>query len=140
MPLVNFQMRYNGAAAAYGSNLHTKLSAAVKKIARDVQAQAVQEIKIGESIASGHIYRRGNVEHQASSPNDPPSNDTGNLAASISVTDDSDLKSTINVGAEYGLYLEVGTARMSPRPFLSPALAFVEPAFRTAIQEAMQNS
>ena len=117
MSAVNFKMTYNGGAAQYSAALRAKLSAVVKKTARDVHAQAVVEITQGEK--SGRIYSHHGVKHQASAPDEAPGSDTGNLINSITVTDDSDLQSTIEVGAEYGLYLEMGTARMSPRPFLS---------------------
>ncbi len=107
MSAVNFKMTYNGGAAQYSAALRAKLSAVVKKTARDVHAQAVVEITQGEDF--GRIYSHHGVKHQASAPDEAPASDTGNLINSITVTDDSDLQSTIEVGAEYGLYLEMGT-------------------------------
>lgn len=138
MAAVNMRMTYNGGAAAYGAALHSKLSGVVKKIARDVHAQAVVEIIQGEK--SGRVYTRGGVTHQASAPDESPASDTGNLIDSINVTDETELTSTINAPAEYAVYLEVGTARMSPRPFMSPALASVEPAFIAACEKAIATS
>lgn len=46
--------------------------------------------------------------------------DTGNLRNSISASYDH-LGSEIGPTAEYGLYVEEGTSRMAPQPYLGPA-------------------
>jgi HK97 gp10 family phage protein len=87
---------------------------------------------------SGREYKRGGITHRASTPGQPPAIDTGTLRASImndvsvkagNVTGrvgvDEDYiaaKAPVGTDVNYGLYLEVGTSRMSPRPYLRPAL------------------
>ena len=137
MAAFSFGMSYNGGAASYSAALRAKLSAIVKSTAQDVKAQAVVEITQGEK--SGRIYSQHGVKHQASAPDESPANDTGNLINSISVENTGELTSVVNVGAPYGLYLEVGTVHVSPRPFISPALAAVEPAFIAACERAIAN-
>lgn len=75
------------------------------------------------SIRDGAISGSG---HVPSAPGEPPSNDTGVLADSIVVGDvietPGQIQTSVIVGAERGLYLELGTSRMEPRPFLVPAM------------------
>ncbi|ACZ29571.1 phage protein, HK97 gp10 family [Xylanimonas cellulosilytica DSM 15894] len=64
--------------------------------------------------------------------------DTGNLRTSIS-TDVAATNSTVSaeIGptANYGLFLEVGTSRMAPRPYMGPALDRNTPAFDAAMAQ-----
>ena len=65
--------------------------------------------------------------------------DTGNLRSSIGVTTDSGwrndtLTATVGPTAHYGRYVEEGTSRMGPQPYMMPAADRHEPAFITAIQ------
>lgn len=93
--------------------------------ARIVEAEAKHLISTGER--SGVVYVRGNVEHQASAPGEPPATDTGNLLNSIQsdISDASRLEVYVEAQAEYAGALEFGTFKMAPRPFLRPALSNV---------------
>lgn len=87
---------------------------------------------------TGVIYRRhgGKVTHQASAPGEPPAPDTGLLRASVShhVGVDADgMYAEIGSGAspdipglDYGVYLDVGTHDIEPRPWLRPSLTAAE--------------
>jgi HK97 gp10 family phage protein len=48
--------------------------------------------------------------------------DTGFLRNSIGVLSVSSREAVVGTGAEYGVYLEMGTRRMAARPFMRPAL------------------
>ncbi|HEX6686688.1 MAG TPA: HK97-gp10 family putative phage morphogenesis protein [Candidatus Limnocylindrales bacterium] len=64
--------------------------------------------------------------------------DTGNLRNSIntSLLFRGDLVSAeIGPEADYGIYVELGTARMAPQPFLGPAFDEVEPSFLAALAD-----
>jgi hypothetical protein len=83
---------------------------------------------------SGRIYRRAGRTHQASAAGQAPANDLGFLVASgrAIYPDQEDLfviSGIANWSTEYAVYLELGTARIDPRPYAFPALDFVSPEF-----------
>jgi len=62
-----------------------------------------------------------------STPGGAPGIDTGNLKNSITTADGRDrFHKRIEVGADYGLYLEFGTTRMAARPFMTPMAIWLE--------------
>ena len=64
--------------------------------------------------------------HQASAPGEPPAGDSGHLAASLGHTliiRNGRMVAQVRAKANYGIYLELGTLYMRPRPFLRPALS-----------------
>lgn len=62
--------------------------------------------------------------------------DTGALRSSISTSLTADsLTADIGPTVHYGIYLELGTRRMAPRPYMEPALDQVAPGFIEAIQQ-----
>jgi len=75
-----------------------------------------------ERSGSGEVH--GKARHQASSAGEPPVTQSGRLSRSISsrvVSDDGVLQTQAGTTEFYGRFLEGGTARMQPRPFLAPA-------------------
>lgn len=76
-----------------------------------------------DTSKSGHVYRRRDVYHQASAPGEPPASNTGFLAANIDTSyDEGGLVGIVTAHAAYAAYLEFGTIKMEPRPFMRPAL------------------
>lgn len=61
--------------------------------------------------------------HRASAPGEPPAPDTGNLKRSGFIEAISTTARRVGVAAVYGKWLEFGTPRIAPRPFMRPALA-----------------
>lgn len=59
--------------------------------------------------------------------------DTGFLRNSIRIVHEG-TEGRVEVGAHYGVYLEFGTSRMSPRPYLIPAAEEVGPIFERGLQ------
>lgn len=71
---------------------------------------------------TGRIYKLGRRVHQASAPGEPPANDTGRLVSSLRAEISTEaLTASLIAGTQYAIYLEFGTRRMEPRPFLRPA-------------------
>jgi HK97 gp10 family phage protein len=76
----------------------------------------------------------------ASAPGEPPANDTGNLARSISVVAGDAFPtstSVVRVKATYAEQLEYGTRHMEPRPFVNPSLADNKEHMRAIIQDEL---
>ncbi|MDJ0321831.1 HK97-gp10 family putative phage morphogenesis protein [Pseudarthrobacter sp. PS3-L1] len=61
--------------------------------------------------------------------------DTGNLKNSIGVERTGDFSAEIGPTANYGIYLELGTSRMAPQPFMAPAFDKHLPAFEQAVAQ-----
>lgn len=106
----------------------TALDRVLSKSAYKVHENAITSIQGGSR--SGRVYKRrdkdtGNlITHQASAPGEPPKTDGGDLVKNITVN--KHIKASYDVGsrkgAGYGFWLEMGTSKMLPRPWLKPAL------------------
>lgn len=75
---------------------------------------------------TGRTYRTGyktepHRTHQASAPGDAPAVNTGRLRQSITAVQIKPLHWRVGTNVDYALFLEFGTRRMAPRPFLRPA-------------------
>lgn len=111
-----------------------KLTALRKK----VQSGAIEEIflqKTGDAIET-HVQQHWSAS-SPSSPGNPPAVVTGELKNSIRVVRMSARHYRVVVLAEHGLYLEFGTSRMAPRPFLTPAVEAVKPRMAGWAKEAV---
>lgn len=82
----------------------------------------VTQIKLSMGTSPpGRTYQRGkNRTHVASVEGFPPNIDMGTLINSIRQEPTGRLERTISDGVEYGIWLEDGTERMGPRPFMRP--------------------
>jgi HK97 gp10 family phage protein len=96
---------------AYGEKVYTNVGKAVLKGCLTVERAAKESI-VGPS-------------NEVSEPGEPPKIKTGRLRASIThrvVYEDAQVVGEVGTNVEYGVYLEYGTSKMAPRPFLGPAL------------------
>ena len=73
-----------------------------------------------KSIASGAKSGRRYGSHTSSAPGQSPANWTGKLLSSIKVQKMKGI-SFVYVTAKYAEFLEFGTSKMRPRPFIIPA-------------------
>jgi HK97 gp10 family phage protein len=74
-------------------------------------------------------------KHRASAPGEPPASDTGFLVSHIFVKPVGDgLTVDVFASAKYAKWLEFGTNKMQPRPFLFPALEENKPKIRRMLQ------
>jgi len=69
---------------------------------------------------SGNQYYKNGSRHTSSSPGQAPANQTGALVKSIKVNK-SNNKAIISISKNYAVFLEYGTSKMRPRPFILPA-------------------
>ena len=86
-----------------------------------IRGEAIKSIQAGAK--SGIVYEKYNPRrsHRASAPGQAPASDTGNLVSKIIVKQKT--KNIVNVesNADYSAFLEYGTSKMEPRPFMFPA-------------------
>lgn len=86
------------------------------------------------------VVRKSLVDGVAAAKNRVPV-DTGNLKGSIGHSDLRTVGSTGSIGgefgptAEYGPYVELGTSRMAPQPYMGPAADLITPAFEQAMAQ-----
>jgi len=134
-------MRESGITKWHGAQVFTLATdaniAAMKRAGYLVERDVKTHFTLQGTGAASRRTRAGKV-HRASKPYQPPAVDTGVLRASIMsdvsiaglniigrVGPDVEhiaAKAPVGTDVEYGLYLEVGTSKMKPRPFLRPAL------------------
>jgi hypothetical protein len=93
--------------------------------------------RVGDAADGRFIV--GSRIHRASASGEAPANLYGNLAGSIRAKAKGPLASAIEVGAEYGLALERGSAdgKRGPRPFLGPAMDRQEGEFLSKVGAAV---
>lgn len=98
---------------------------------RDLGRQAAAD---NISQAAETIIAKGAADLEAAAKQRAPV-DTGFLRSSIT-RDIQGLTATIGPTANYGVYVEMGTSRMRPQPYMAPALADVVPTVEAAFQAA----
>lgn len=76
--------------------------------------------------------------HRASAPGESPAIDTGALVNSIQSRQLAPMRWAVAAGTEYAAYLEYGTSRMAPRPYMRPALEAARQPFIEATREAVR--
>lgn len=95
----------------------------LRKLEKPIEDEVKNRIRTG--ARTGNIVRRSNPPRvvQASAPGQPPLDDTGQLVASIDAkVNEKDLSLRVSALAFYAYFLEFGTRRMLPRPFLAQTL------------------
>ena len=93
----------------------------VKGGAQLIRGEAIKSIQTGAK--SGVVYQMYNPrrQHRASAPGQAPASDTGNLVSKIIVKQKDANVTNVESNANYSAYLEYGTSKMEPRPFMLPA-------------------
>ena len=86
-----------------------------------IRGEAIKSIQSGAK--SGVMYQKYNPrrEHRASAPGQAPASDTGNLVSKIIVKQKTRNITNVESNANYSAFLEYGTSKMQPRPFMLPA-------------------
>lgn len=102
------------------ATLERRIGDSLEASAAEMLGYAV--VRIQKNSGSGRAYKRGKRVHIASAPGEYPNSDFGNLVRSLFS------RRTGPGSAEWGsrsviaAYLEFGTSRMLPRPFLRPTM------------------
>lgn len=98
------------------------LAADLRKVGPRAQMKARQVVRKAAHDVEASAKRRAPV-------------DTGTLRNSISTSSTGPFSAEVGPTVAYGVYLEHGTSKMAPRPYMSPALDEVTPAFVAAIEQ-----
>lgn len=100
----------------------TETGKALAQCCATIQREAMEEMRDTNVDPSKMYGRKG---HHPSLPGNPPAVDTGTLRRSITYeVDEENLVGRVGstqTNPPYGAYLEFGTSRMQPRPWLKPA-------------------
>ena len=138
-----FELEWNEEAFMIAANQVNRI--ACERAAIHLQGKVTKALS---KLGTGRIYHRRGIEHRASAPGHPPAVDTGALRASIDwfvehVRDAITAWIGPNEDAlgqtaepDYGYWLEIGTRRMLPRPYLWPTLLKEAPVIRKIFAEA----
>ena len=115
-----------------------RLERRIEELGRDIEKAAFEGLQDGADIVVNHAKRlvakgpktgrtykkyRPKRTHRASAPGEAPATDTGRLLNSIRArTAKKKLTIEVMAGTKYARWLEYGTRRIKPRPFLRRAL------------------
>jgi hypothetical protein len=122
-------------SAEIASAWERQAAAIVGRTIKRIEARA--KLKMSEP-KSGRVYHRGKHGarvHQASAPGQAPAVDTGNLKAGVQSSMIGKTTGEVAVYPDYGLYLELGTHAIAPRPFLGPSVDEEWPAFVSEMEK-----
>ena len=88
---------------------------------------------------SGRWYRVPGTRsmYRASAPGEPPASATGRLRSNIEMKLDRE-SVVVGTNVRYALYLERGTSKMRPRPFIRRGLESVRGAIRAALTQRIE--
>lgn len=98
--------------------LHEALSEAVRKVAFDVEAHAKAHAAVDTGFMKNSVYT-------VTSDSSDYSSAGSEALPSVDAPPD-DLTAYVGVGANYAIYVEMGTSHMAAQPFMAPAAAAVE--------------
>jgi len=109
---------------------------------RDAQDEAARALKwrINNLITTGSRSGRMYGSHQASAPGEPPARLSGNLAKSIKIQRVNQYATAVRVTEEYAIFLEYGTGKIEPRPFMTVAATLAQKAMSRRISRILRSS
>ena len=95
----------------------------LKKLDKRLEPDFQEIVKGGAQLIRGIMYEKYNPRrsHRASAPGQAPASDTGNLVSKIMVKQKTKNITNVVSNANYSAFLEYGTSKMQPRPFMLPA-------------------
>jgi phage gpG-like protein len=115
----------NVALRSLGINADKAINMGVEATAQQVRNTAIksiQSVSAGETVQRSRQGGNGTYSHVASKAGEAPNTDTGRLVASVAIERPTLSSALVGTGLDYGLFLELGTSKMQPRPWLQPAL------------------
>ncbi len=125
----NFEVLWN-AFPGLALAMHKTVSQLVRKAAFDIETDAKTRVPVDTGFLKNSIYV---VTHDRSSYDGGGEDAAHQLLPEIERPPD-DLTAYVAVGAEYAIYVEMGTSTNFAQPFLTPAADFVRPEFEEAMR------
>ena len=108
-----------------GSDMQDAVDKGVFVTAHEVRTTAIKSIQSqspGKMVSRSRQGGGGTYAHIAASAGNAPNTDNGDLVRSIAVEKIEEAHYTVGSNFEYSAWLEMGTSKMLPRPWLEPAL------------------
>lgn len=91
----------------------------------------------GLEAGAGLVVQKTVSDLEAAAKSNAPV-DTGALQNSITGEMTGALSGQVRATAEYAAYVELGTRKMSPQPYMTPAAESVRPAFEAAMGQIIK--
>ena len=144
--MISITIKYSGDFVGdlerFNKELLGNIDDAINQISIIVASRVRQ--KINQGPRSGRIYRvgsRGHYRfHQSSAPGEPPKTDTGNLVSHTYPKHPSFLVSQVISDAAYSSFLELGTSKMAPRPYMQVTVDENQTEINKIIDAAIRGS
>lgn len=121
----NFKKYLSQITPGLEEKLKDTIGLCCQKVRSDIQTSMAQTPR---NTSVTYYTNNKTKGHHPSLPGNPPAPDTGNLRNSIRYEVNGSGKSVCGIvgttqkDPPYGAYLEYGTSRMAPRPWLKPAM------------------
>lgn len=129
------------------SNINENLEKAIDLCGNKVVSDIKYSMDHTERDTNKSYYTSNKTKaHHPSLPGNPPAVDTSRLKGSIEYEVHNNKKEVYGIvgttqkDPDYGLYLEYGTSKMAPRPWLKPAMIKNNNFIRNAIAKAVKNT
>ena len=110
----------------------------VQRTAVSIHGDAVKSIQRGRKSGRIYLKTQAGIPHQASAPGEAPATDTGALVSSLQLKGAGTSTMYVYTNLKYAPFLEFGTSRLAPRPFMRPALQSNRPKFERAMQDLLK--
>jgi HK97 gp10 family phage protein len=110
--------------------LHKALSQTVRKVALDLQASAASKAPVQTGFLRSSIYTVTSTDSTYGQAGSPPGDSY--LLPEAAKSED-DLTAHVAVGANYGVYVELGTRHMAAQPYFYPAVEEAKASFQEAL-------
>jgi HK97 gp10 family phage protein len=114
-------------------HINAEMTKEMESIGQDVRTKIMENMQ--DTQRASWSYQRGKKWHFPSAPGNPPAIDGGRLVGSFEIFASKD---AVEVGTNvvYAKFLEKGTGKMKPRPFLKSGMNGIK--FEQRIQDAMK--
>lgn len=118
--------------------LRQRADLAIRKAALDIQmqAQATVPVRYGYLKNSIHIVTHDSSGHAQAQAEARAANPQERMLPEVARP--GELQAVVAVGAEYGVYVEMGTRHQAARPYLGPAAERIFPALKAAMAQLLR--